>query len=511
MGCGAHKKAASQQKAEAEEIKRTDKYPDNAKSDGILITTVSQEIKVDPSLFIKKNDKQVNDNYKIDGKIGEGSNGYIRKATLLSTGEQRAIKSIEKSMISKNPADKLKFFNEVEVLKKIDHPNILKVYEYYEDSTYFHMVTEYISGGQLFDKILQTNDLSEPTVVNLMRQIFSAIAYCHEHKIIHGDLQPENIMLDISSLKIIDFGTSSLIGTSHYDLDYSNALFTAPEVLSGKGYNEKCDVWSCGVILYMLLSGKPPFFGKDQKIIEQRVVIGDYSLKSAEWKNVSESAKDLVKHTLEYLPEKRISAKEALEHKWMTEITSGVASKSQVDISALSNLQSFRQGQKFQQAVLTFIGSQIVSKESQAKMSENFRKIDTNGDGKISKDELLAVYLKTKNLEEANNEVAVIMDKVDTNNSGFIDYSEFMIACLEHEDIVNDHNLKIAFRAFDTDNSGKINIGELTELFEIGVKKQSYLTEILKGIDNNGDGEIDFAEFTQMMVRTLTARGVISN
>ena len=520
MGCGAQKKVTQMSHDPKEEVKVTSRHqqaraagkisettPDSSKSDALMFTSSSQSIKIDASLFVRKNTSNLYENYDICGKIGEGLSGYIRQATQKTTGEARAVKSIEKSSLSTNPALKFKFFKELEILKSIAHPNILKVYEYFEDNFYFHMVTELISGGQLFDYVLQTKMLTEAIAAGFMQQIFSGVSYCHENGIIHGDLQPENILLEAQSsnsvIKIIDFGTSTLIGSTLSDQSYSNALFTAPEILSSKQYNEKCDIWSCGVILYILLSGKPPFFGKEQKDIAQRAIIGDYTLKSAEWLKISSTAKDLVKRCLEYNPMNRISAKEALEHAWIRENSSLTKMPSLINFQTLKNLNTFRLSQKVQQAVVTFIASQTLCKDSERLMTENFRKIDRNGDGKISKDELLQVYLMTKNIKEATNEAAKIMDQFDTNNSGFIDYSEFITACLKQEDIVNENNLMRAFKMFDADSSGKINIQELSEVLNIGASESSAFKVLVQEIDKNQDGEIDFYEFKEMMLKSL--------
>jgi calcium-dependent protein kinase len=188
---------------------------------------------------------------------------------------------MRKDKISKNQSVRLKY--EIDILKNLDHPNILKLYEVYEDKQNIYLVTEFCSGGELFDEIIAKGRFEEHEAAFIMKQLFSAIAYCHSKNVCHRDLKPENILLDANdkrSIKLIDFGTSQVytdeekmevvIGTSYY---------IAPEVLAGK-YTEKCDMWSLGVILYILLSGQPPFPGENEKEIIAKVKIGKYEFRS---------------------------------------------------------------------------------------------------------------------------------------------------------------------------------------------------------------------------------------
>ncbi len=156
-----------------------------------------------------------------------------------------------------------------------DHPNIVKLYEFFGDSKYYYLVTEFVEGGELFDELQRRKVFSEQTAANIMRQLLSAIVYCHERKIAHRDLKPENILIESSSandrmnIKVIDFGTAEAFSpNSKLRQTMGTPYYIAPEVLL-KSYNEKCDVWSCGVIMYILLSGFPPFNGRtDEEIMK---------------------------------------------------------------------------------------------------------------------------------------------------------------------------------------------------------------------------------------------------
>jgi len=184
---------------------------------------------------------------------------------------------------------------EYEILTKLNHPNIVRLLEFYQDADYFYLVTEFCEGGELFDQIINCGVFTENMAAEIIRQILSAVVYCHAHRIVHRDLKPENLLLEYANrsfeqgniVKVIDFGTSveHVVGEK-LKARLGTAYYIAPEVLRGE-YDEKCDVWSCGVILYIFLCGYPPFNGEDDAQIFSRIKHGRFSYPSPEWDNVS--------------------------------------------------------------------------------------------------------------------------------------------------------------------------------------------------------------------------------
>nr|XP_027202838.1 LOW QUALITY PROTEIN: calcium-dependent protein kinase 2-like [Dermatophagoides pteronyssinus] len=180
---------------------------------------------------------------------------------------------------------------------------------------------ELCSGGELFERIVTNGKLSESYTCIIMRQILSAVAYCHKLNIMHRDIKPENILFadkSISSpIKMIDWGFAAQCLSNHiFTSIVGTPYYVAPEVLSGK-YTKICDIWSCGVVMFILLSGSPPFHGKSNKETLEKVRKGEYTMNASVWKNISSAAKDLIRRMLEYNPERRITAEEALKHPWM--------------------------------------------------------------------------------------------------------------------------------------------------------------------------------------------------
>jgi calcium-dependent protein kinase len=227
---------------------------------------------------------------------------------------------------------------------------------------------------------------------NIVKQVLSAVNYCHSKNIVHRDLKPENLLLDSKCsnpvIKVIDFGTSQFFDPSQkLKQKYGTPYYIAPEVLN-KNYNEKCDVWSMGVILYILLCGHPPFAGNSDLEILQKVQKGQYRMTGKEWGKVSAEGRDLVQRMLTYEAKKRISSSEALLHKWIQTKCNGRVDKAEAR-EVLLNLSNFRSEQKLQQAALTFIVSQLTSKEEKGRLQRTFHHMDKNGDGKLSREELI--------------------------------------------------------------------------------------------------------------------------
>ncbi|OMJ80209.1 hypothetical protein SteCoe_19570 [Stentor coeruleus] len=499
MGCSPYKK---NNKSEFSNSMFQSKYVANS----------TNSLKINAGIFISKRKGSIYDYYTIEQKLGAGSFGFVRAGISKANGEKRAIKSINKKKISDDMKERSKFFSEVDILMRMDHPNIVQLYEFFEDENYYHLVTEFVIGGELLDFIIKEKCLSEPVAASFMKQLLSGISYCHENNIVHRDLKPENLLLDRRSsdavLKIIDFGTSQIFKRNEsMTHKYGTVLYVAPEVLEGS-YDEKCDIWSCGVILYILLSGRPPYSGRSEEEIIGKILYGRYSLESPEWKNVSSEAKSLVKQMLHKEAYMRISAQQALNHEWIVRNMSSsqpTTGSEENKKNSLENLQNFRAECKLQQAVLTFIASQLVTKEQTKKFIDAFKVLDKNGDGRISREELIEAYRVQMGEFAAMEEVEKIMKKADANNSGFIDYTEFVMASAEANTLICNKNLEDAFKAFDTDGSGKISAKELKQVLGSKLRARDKIwKKLIMEVDENGDGELDIDEFKSMMMKLIS-------
>lgn len=252
--------------------------------------------------------------------------------------------------------------------------------------------------------------------------------------------------------------------------------------------------------MYILLSGEPPFNDPkaDNEAIMKKVEKGKYDISKGVWKTISKDAKDLISSLLTYKPENRISAEDAIQHPWIKEAVAEIDSTAANH--ALGNLKTFRSGQKLKVAAASYIGSQLISKSEKEKLGQIFKALDANGDGKLSKEEIMDGYEEHFGKLLNEDEVDQLFEDVDTDKSGFIDYSEFIVATMSQKKNLSEEKLTAAFKLFDTDGNGTISPTELKDvLSSSGQISDEAIEEILKQADENKDGEIEYDEFVELM------------
>jgi len=437
------------------------------------------------------------DKYTVEKEIGAG--GYARCLLVKNktTGQLYACKELQKNKL--NNVASLK--SEIQILIKLDHPNIIKLYEIYENDNYIYLVMELCTGGELFDRIIQKTEqgkqFTEKEVANIFQQMMSAINYCHSNKIVHRDLKPENLLLasqdENSPIKVIDFGMSRIFNNKQAMFDkVGTAYYISPEVLDGF-YDEKCDIWSAGVILYILLCGYPPFNGNDDDEIFESIKKRKFVFPEAEWANISKEAKDLINKMLSD-PLTRLTAEQVLVHPWLVNQLNKNTKAKEIKLN-FNTFKTYSGANKLSRAVLTYIASRLTDDEVK-KLKDAFQKIDVNGDGMLTLEEL-------KNAINQNPEVHVmnieqIFKTIDTDNSGVINYTEFLAASIDKRIYLQEDKLRDAFKLFDEDKSGKISKSEISKVLKFK-KSGTEMTKLFEKYDLNGDGEIDFEEFLNMM------------
>ena len=454
--------------------------------------------------------------YKRKQFLGEGSFASVYLVENRITESIRAMKIINKSAKT-SEEDEKEIINEINILKMMDHPNILKIFEFYSSKESYSIITEFCSGGELFKEITENGPFNEKYSAYVMYQIFSAINYCHNMNIIHRDLKPENILIvernkyNYPRIKICDFGTSKIVekGAVQRKL-VGSSYYIAPEVIKKK-YNEKCDLWSCGVILYILLSGRPPFGGNDDHEIMENVKTGKYDLQSSPFDKASKNVLDLIKKLLVMDVNKRISAQEALQHPWFQENKSkelyNQIKDENIIKKLLNNLKKYKRNSIIQETALAYLVHNFPQMKDVVNACKLFNQIDDNGDGKINEEELLKGLSSKINSSSLKDDVHEIYKNLDMDNNGFIEYEEFVRAAVNKEKFINVNVLRFAFRYFDKDGSGEITIDEIEEVFKKNIadknKVHEGLKQIMKEVDINGDGMITFEEFSKVMKQML--------
>lgn len=274
--------------------------------------------------------------------------------------------------------------------------------------------------------------------------------------------------------------------------------YIAPEVLE-KRYDHKCDIWSCGVILYILLTGVPPFNGKDDHQIMDKVSNGNYSLSIPEFENVSKLAKKLIKKMLEFNPSKRYDAQQSLDDEWFrVQATSEAVS---INLGTLNNLRKLNYKSKLQQAIYYFIVTHMATKEEKADLLKAFKALDTNGDGQLDKNELRQAYDSYVGISE--EEINKLMDKLDSDQSGVIDYSEFVAAAIDRRKLLTKQRIESCFKLFDKDKSGAISQSELKAMFGGTTASDEVWKELIQEVDDDENGEIEYQEFKDMLIKLI--------
>lgn len=438
--------------------------------------------------------------YSFGRELGRGQFGVTYLVTHRETGQQLACKSIAtRKLVTRDDIDDVR--REVQIMHHLTgHRNVVELKGAYEDRHSVNLVMELCEGGELFDRIIAKGHYSERAAAELCRQIVGVVHTCHSMGVFHRDLKPENFLFlstdEDSPLKATDFGLSVFFkpGEEFKDL-VGSAYYVAPEVLRRK-YGAEADVWSAGVILYILLSGVPPFWGENEKNIFDAVLRGHMDFSSEPWPSISSSAKDLVKKMLRADPKERLSAVEVLNHPWIRE--DGDASDKPIDIAVLTRMKQFRAMNKLKKVALKVIAENL-SEEEIMGLKEMFRTMDTDNSGTITYEELKAGLPKL-GTKLSESEVRQLMEATDVDGNGTIDYIEFISATMHMNRMEKEDHLFTAFMYFDKDKSGYITKEELEEaLKKYNMGDAKIIKEIIAEVDTDNDGRINYDEFAAMM------------
>lgn len=294
--------------------------------------------------------------YTFAESLGSGTFSTVKKGINKKSGEIVAIKIIDK----KSVGDKTEMIQtEIDILRRVRHPYIIGMKEMFETPTTIYLIMELVTGGELFDKIVERGAYSEKDASKLVKEILDALSYLHKNGVVHRDLKPENLLYasdDVNAdIKIADFGLSKILGS---EILLKTACgtpgYVAPEVLKCEGYDQRVDLWSVGVIMYILLCGFPPFYDENTAVLFEQIMEGKFEFPSPYWDTVSESAKDLVSHLLDVSPTKRYTAEEAMKHPWI----SGNTATEEKMPGVLEKMKEFNAKRKLKSGMLGVLAAQ---------------------------------------------------------------------------------------------------------------------------------------------------------
>ncbi|XP_050223865.1 calcium-dependent protein kinase 8-like [Mercurialis annua] len=445
--------------------------------------------------------RDISTHYDLGRELGRGEFGITYLCIDLNTNEQFACKSISKKKL-RTAVDIEDVRREVEIMKHLPHhPNIVTLKDTFEDDDAVHIVMELCEGGELFDRIVARGHYTERAAAAVMKTIVEVVQMCHKHGVMHRDLKPENFLFgnkkEVAPLKTIDFGLSVFFKPGErFNEIVGSPYYMAPEVLK-RNYGPEIDVWSAGVILYILLCGVPPFWAETEQGVAQAIIRSVIDFKRDPWPKVSENAKDLVKKMLNPDPKLRLTAQQVIEHPWLQNAKK--APNVSLGETVKARLKQFSVMNKLKKRALRVIAEHL-SVEEVAGLKEAFDMMDTSKRGKINLEEL-KIGLQKLGQQIPDADLQILMDAADVDGDGNLNYGEFVAVSVHLKKMGNDDHIHKAFAFFDQNKSGYIEVEELRESLndEVDTCSEDVINAIMQDVDTDKDGRISYEEFASMM------------
>ena len=524
------------------------------------------DIKISTKNFIVQRTKNVFDVYDKVKFLGQGAFGSVFKVVRKNSGTReivRALKEISKESMNVSSENEEEIRNEVEVLKKIDHPNIMKIFEFFEDDKNIYLINEYCGGGVVSGINDRYGLFPEFFLKYVMYQVFLAISFLHSNKVVHGDIKRENIAFLYSGnlkqkdefdkfynnlfkdkeiqeeladapgignlsekaqsiineicnyeVKILDFGSARMKAKGKQNEKIigitGTVYYCSPEVVKNK-YDYECDEWACGVMMYILLTGFPPFDGNDENEVFEKILDKELNLNVSQLKNVSDSCKDLIKKLLEKKAKKRIKAENALKHEFFTSginvgnLLKGKFKENSEYLKKMFNNETVKlrgkKSSKFRDVVIAYIALNFSDKNEEKKAKQVFNEISGgNRHYLITKETFVS---RMEKIFQGLNKIEIeeLFDELDENETGNIEYEELIRALTDKEKLLTDKNMREAFNFFDKDNSGSITWNEIAEIvYPEGKIPKNIIKEFLNEIGENDENmRIDYFEFKKIL------------
>jgi len=412
------------------------------------------------SILFEKFSKQTDykKKYEYIQMLGSGSFGKVRLYVDRQCKTLRyAIKTLKKDFLNKHMIDSIE--REVDILRSLDHPNIVKYFETYEDDHFIHIVMEYIPGDNLFKVITNKKyfKFTEKEICQIMTCLLKAVLFLHHNNIVHRDIKPENILFsvprDFNALKLIDFGLSIQKNAKNDNRRVGTPYYMSPEMIHGNFVYES-DMWSIGVILFVMVTGKQPFRARDKEGVFEKILNAKYDKKSLEKSKCSNELKDLIKKTLVKDYKKRISVESALSHKWFSLFENNVNNFQIIDQDILDSLQNFQYTNILQKETFYYLAKLSNDKEI-LKLKKAFEIIDKDNSGEIEYEEIPKIF-EDLGIQASEQELKNIFKSLDFHCDGKVNYSEFLAGTLSSLKIFKDDKLLSAFKYFDVNDEGQI-------------------------------------------------------
>lgn len=471
------------------------------------------------ALLPKRFEVDIEKRYIMD-KLVLGEGGY-GKVFVARDGkfENRlvAVKKLTKS--NKDVKRTEAYHEEIRIMRELDHPNICRLFETFEQGMHMFFIMEYCEGGELFERVVGSGFISQKTTAEIIGQVAGALHYAHGRQIAHRDIKPENVVFCTKEpgdnrIKVIDWGLSISFAAAPMRTAVGSFSYAAPEVIMSRNrtaYTCACDLWSLGVLAYVMLCGKPPFWGAPQDHL-RNARAEKYPMKSGPWEMMPEQATDFVRMLLKADPNQRLTSEQAMQHEFVASEDVPYDDKCAEDV--LHNLTRFTDLSLFMQLCVTAVARQLDHRHLRD-IHQVFREMDTNGDGTLSIEEIRS-GLKRMFGESSSEckQVEELFAGLDLDGSGAVDYTEFCAAGLGASAASKADVVWAAFKAFDLDDNGHLSKAEIQKVLGSADVQKAWSAEVcadvaqdvLDKFDENGDGSIEFAEWMKAMSESWQKR-----
>ncbi|POM68572.1 CAMK/CDPK protein Kinase [Phytophthora palmivora] len=449
-------------------------------------------------LIQHKDVDDINEYFDFSQTIGTGHFGCVKHAVSKKSGKEWAVKVVALS----NEVDRDALRNEINILKRLHHPQIVRVIGSYEDKEHMYMIMQLCKGKELYEHLYQEHrKFSENDVRKIIRSLLRALAFLHSNFITHRDLKLENLLLENAenpgSLRLCDFGLSTRFKRGEkLEKPLGTIDYVAPEVLDGD-YNEKCDLWSVGVICFELLTGVSPFHAATIDETMGNIYDGVLIFENDVWSKFSPSSILFIKSLVKENVDQRLSAEQALDHKWLNEGDmasadgAGAARLQSDKRMLLTNMLSFSQCRKMKQTALLSVALGISEDHIQQEMAaEVFHSMDRTKKGSLSRDEFCSALVECG---VSNDDAVELFKRINQSKSGHINFLEFMAAVMDQRDI-GQSTIKEAFGILDGEKQGRLSIVGLQDVFKNSMMTEE-VKEMIASVDTKGDGYVDFEAF----------------
>ncbi|OMJ69065.1 hypothetical protein SteCoe_33318 [Stentor coeruleus] len=444
--------------------------------------------------------------YKLGSSLSSNPRSGICKVTHLETGEKRVARIVTKSSRDYRIYEH-RIRSEISIHLALDHQNIVGINEFFHDTTHIYLIIQKVSGISMYNRLLKDGLHSEQNCAIYMQQVFSVLRYLHKKKITFRDIKLENLMFSNSSnsseLRLVNFHLARILQPGEILTEkVGSPYYLAPEVINGN-YTEKCDLWSAGVLLYVLLCGNSPFTGKTERKINESILRGNFEFSGNVWNGVSDMAKDLINQLLRVNPDDRMPIKDVIKHPWLSSVI--IKSPSREDSAQyLVNLASFQSQLEIKKVFLKYISTFFLTNEERDDLFELFNYFDTDKNGIISRSELKDGFYRLfgTRIKKLDSEIDRIIEEIDLDKSGEICYNEFVAAAMGKQKLMAKARMQAVFNSIDKNSNGKIEIDEIREALTYFTKNESVeWEELIRQCDLNGDGVIDLKEFITLMLK----------